>query len=316
MTEILCINVGSSSIKTASFDDSLSELRRAQFAPSSHQYLTNTTAHLVVHRFVHGGLKHLTAARIDDALVTELEDLVELAPLHMPPALDALHAARIAMPNALHVACFDTAFHRTIPEVAYRYSLPVAEPQIRKYGFHGLSCEHVIDTLGSERTKRCVIAHLGSGCSVTAIRDSRSIDTSMGFTPAGGVMMATRPGNLDPGLLMYLLEHGMTAAEINEASGIKAIAGSTNFEELLHRDDGEAHLAIDMFCYSIVQTIGAYVTTLGGLDTIAFTGGIGEHVPEVRRRIVDALSVFLPFDVDVVNANEELVMARQALALI
>ncbi len=321
MNDILCVNVGSSTVKTALFDTNLNELGRAVHPDISALKHIGRAPAVVAHRLVHGGPNHSKPVVIDEELIKELHRLSPLAPLHLPPALDALDEARQMFPEAVHVACFDTAFHHTIPDVAATYALPrsLIGPEIRRYGFHGLSCEHVVRTLGEDSTRRCVIAHLGSGCSVTAVRNGESVDNSMGFTPAGGLVMATRPGDLDPGLMLYLIEHGNGARDlantINHEAGLAAIAGTPDMRDLLQRTDTDARLAVEMFCYRVVQFIGAYATTLGGVDTLVFTGGIGENSHEVRARIVDSLSILRPFTVEIVPANEELVMAQQALSL-
>jgi acetate kinase len=318
------MNAGSSTVKVATFTVELREIERLTLSIDAHAELADVLGesmpHVVAHRIVHGGPHHDRAVIIDDDVVSELTALVPLAPLHLPAALQLLAKARQQFPDAKHVACFDTAFHHGMPDVATRYPLPssLLNDGIRKYGFHGLSCEHVVHALGSQKS-RLVIAHLGAGCSVTAVRDGKSIDTSMSFTPLGGVIMASRPGDLDPGLLLHLLANGINADELTQAlnfeSGLRALAGTGDMQELLARNDDDAALAIEMFCSRIAQYVAASTVSLGGIDTLAFTGGIGEHAPAIRDRIVAALGVLGPFDVEVVPANEELTMARQALAL-
>ena len=221
------------------------------------------------------------------------------APLHLPAELSAIAAARRHFGDVPQVACFDTAFHHTLPAVARRYALPSSlyDAGVRRYGFHGLSYESVVASLGAPTLGRAVIAHLGSGASMVAIRDGKSIDTTMGFTPAGGLVMGTRPGDLDPGLLVYLLEHAgydarSLARLVDHEAGLLALSGSSaDMQQLLatRATDARAALAVDVFCHHARKWIGALATTLGGLDTLVFTGGIGEHAPEVRAEICRGL---------------------------
>lgn len=221
---ILCLNAGSSSLKLAVFDGALTELYRSQIdnpgraAPTLPDKGLPDSADLIVHRFVHGGRELDRPTLVDDVIHEKLRALALLAPLHMPFALELLAATHRRFPRAKQIACFDTAFHTTVPEHAFRYPLPktLCGDDIRRYGFHGLSCEHVVASLDPLRLERCVIAHLGNGCSVTAVRNGKSVDTSMGFSPLGGVVMGTRPGDLDPGLITFLMHNG--AREAREVS--------------------------------------------------------------------------------------------------
>lgn len=324
-SSVLCINVGSSSVKLASFETQpeLHEIARGSFSTNelSEAALVGfaKSPTVVVHRFVHGGPNHFGPAVINETLIRDLEAVAGLAPLHMTAALSTLNLARSAFPDARQVACFDTAFHHNLPEVAARYALPsnAIGTAVRRYGFHGLSCEHVVTTLDPKLAKRCVIAHLGSGCSVTAVRNGQSVDTSMGFTPIGGVIMATRPGDLDPGLILYLLRQGHSHGEIEEMltreAGLHALAGEHAMASILARDDADARFAVDFFCYRIAHYVGAYGVMLGGLDSLVFTGGIGENSADIRTRIVSAVNALQPFETVVVAANEELVMAHHGL---
>lgn len=247
---------------------------------------------VVGHRLVHGGERYVQPTLVDDDVLTELSELMPLAPLHLPAALALLRAAREACADARHVACFDTAFHATIPELGRRFALPdeLYRGGLRRYGFHGLSCEYVLSVLGAPPPARLIIAHLGGGASLTAVAHGKSIDTSMGFTPAGGIPMGTRPGDLDPGVLLHLLETGAydTAALarlINHESGLLGLGGSSDMAELLRRHrafDPRARSAIEVFAYAIKKQIGAYAAALGGLDCLVFSGGIGEHAALVR----------------------------------
>lgn len=331
---VLCINVGSSSTKVAQFSRDTSgrlvEVDRHNVDGSLHDLSEEILGGLkriaplrVAHRFVHGGDVFIQPVVIDEVVERQLRELVTLAPLHMPPALEALDRSRQLWPSARQIACFDTAFHRTNEKVTT--TIPVGSIhnlKLRRYGFHGLSCTHVVDTLGAQTIGRCVIAHLGSGSSVTAVVDGRSVETSMGFTPMGGIPMATRSGDLDPGVLTYLLDQGVSLDRLKDVltheSGLKAIGGAADMRELIKRasqDDAPARLAIDVFCHRVAQQIAAYVVTLGGLDTLVFTGGIGEHSIDIRNQIVAALAPLGSFTVRVVAADEELAMANQAMDL-
>jgi acetate kinase len=253
----------------------------------------------VGHRVVHGGSRFSAPQRVDAELIAALEALVPLAPEHMPQAIAAIRAVARRLPELPQVACFDTAFHATLPPRARLLPLPraLADEGIVRYGFHGLSYEYLVEHLRAidpaRAGGRAILAHLGNGASMAAVRDGQSIDTSMGFTPAGGLVMGTRSGDLDPGVLVYLLESKGLAPRaldrlVNASSGLVGISGTTSdVRALLERraTDPRAALALDIFCYQARKYIGAYAAALGGLDTLVFTGGIGEHAPEVRREI-------------------------------
>ena len=300
-------------------------------------------ASVVGHRVVHGGQAHVSPCRVDEALLRDLTRLVPLAPLHLPSGIQGLEAALKHLPNVPHVACFDTAFHAELPERAARYALPTGlyGQGIRRYGFHGLSYEFVMSTLGVFPPNRVIIAHLGSGASLAAVREGRSIDTTMGFTPSGGIPMGTRAGDVDPGLLFYLQrERGLSPAAlehlIDHESGLLGIGGSADFRTLSERQehDARAHLAILMFSYAVRKTIGAYFAVLGGLDLLVFTGGIGERSAQVRKEACQglrALGIAIEDEknernereinsgsvrVLVVPADEERMIARHARALL
>jgi acetate kinase len=258
---------------------------------------------------------------VDDSVVDELERLVELAPLHMEPALAALREARAQLPELPHVAIFDTAFHATIPEEASTYALPARlrdEIGVRRYGFHGLSVQWAAEQVP---VARLVVCHLGGGCSVTAVRDGNSVDTTMGFTPLEGVPMATRPGSVDPGALLYLLRHHVSLDELDHTlerdSGLLGLSGlSGDVGELLASGDPNAALALRVFAYRVATAIGAMAVALGGLDALVFTAGVGEHAEAVREAICERLGFLGPFDVVVVEAREDVVAARAARALV
>jgi len=250
------------------------------------------------HRIVHGGPKFTAPQRIDEGMKAALQELVPFAPLHLPSQVAMIEAVAAHFPDLPQVACFDTAFHSRMPEVAQRFALPgkLWEQGTRRYGFHGLSYEYVVGKLGSELGKRAVIAHLGNGSSMAALRDGASIDTSMGLTPTGGFMMGTRSGDLDPGVLLYLLRAGYSAekleALLNHEAGLLGVSGeSSEMKALLEKrkTDPMAALAVQMFCYQARKFAGALAAALNGLDTLVFTGGIGEHAAEVRAEICSGL---------------------------
>ena len=252
------------------------------------------------HRIVHGGADHIAPERVTPNLIAALYQLIPFAPLHLPSAIDAIETVSARFPELPQVACFDTAFHRNMPELAQRFPLPRAlyDQGIRRYGFHGISYEYIMSTLGASAPARIIIAHLGNGASMVAVRDGRSIDTTMGFTPAGGFMMGTRSGDLDPGILVYLLKEKGYDAEridrlINHESGLAAVSGSTSdMKTLLQNRDSDqfAHEAIEMFCYQLSKSVGALDAALGGIDLFIFTGGIGEKSAEIRAQVLAPLA--------------------------
>ncbi len=267
-------------------------------------------ADAVGHRVVHGGSRFVEPAVIDDDVIAAIEDLRSIAPLHNQPALRAIAEARAALPGVPHVAVFDTAFHATLPPEASTYPIPLRWREdwgIRRYGFHGIAVQSVVDQVKAERIAVC---HLGGGCSVTAVLDGRSIDTTMGFTPLDGVPMRTRSGALDPGVLIHLLrEKGLTADELDNA--LEHESGNVAFGSL---DDP---LGFAVFTYRIAAAVAQMAMALGGLDLLAFSGGLGEHHEGVRTAVADRLEVLGEFRVEVVPAREELVIAagvRSALA--
>ena len=311
---VLCVNSGSSSLKTALFEvDGTTEhdLGRAAQPVDAGDYRAALDAALATfgernlpvpaaagHRVVHGGPHHAEPVLINDAVLAELRDLVPFAPLHIPAAISGIEAigARWDIPQ---VACFDTAFHHDMPALAQRLPLPDAlvDAGVRRYGFHGLSYEYVVGEVGVAELGRGVIAHLGNGASMVAVRDGRSVDTTMGFTPAGGLVMSTRSGDLDPGVPVYLLrERGYDADRlerlVDRESGLVALSGGTSdMQTLVERRTGNrrAAFAVDAFCYHARQHVGALAATLGGLDTLVFTGGIGEKGASIRAEICRGL---------------------------
>jgi acetate kinase len=277
------------------------------------------------HRIVHGGPRLRRHCVIDAAVLAELEAATVFAPLHAPAALSVIRSARERFAGRPHIACFDTAFHARMPEAARTLPIPgeLRAQGIERYGFHGLSCESIVRQLDGAVPERLVIAHLGNGASITAVKGGRSIDTSMGLTPTGGVIMGTRCGDLDPGVLVYLLrEKKLDAAQledlVNRRCGLLGISAVDGDMRRLHeaaRSNADARLAIDMFCYSVRKQVAAMSAALGGLDLLVFTGGIGEHDAAVRTAICAGLS-WLPCAVRVLPAQEELQIARHTWELL
>ncbi len=258
----------------------------------------------VGHRVVHG-MKHSQPERVTPKLLAELHRITPYAPDHLPREIALIEAFRRRHPSMPQVACFDTAFHRTLPQVAKLLPIPrrYMARGVERYGFHGLSYAYLMEELGRldpAATKGCVIlAHLGNGASLAAVRNGKSIDTSMGFTPTSGLVMSTRTGDLDPGLVYYLARaEGMTAAQfqqmVNHESGLLGVSGtSPDVRDLLARErkDVRATEAIALFCYQVKKWIGAFAAALGGLDTLVFSAGIGENAPLIRKRICDGLGL-------------------------
>lgn len=260
----------------------------------------------VGHRVVHGGEEFTGSVVIDENVIASIEKFADLAPLHNPPNLAGIRAIQSRLPDIPQVACFDTAFHATIPKVAYMYALPYdlyEEYGIRRYGFHGISHRYVARRAAGLMGKgkyqiNAITCHLGNGCSITAVKQGRSTDTSMGFTPLEGVPMGTRCGDLDPAILFYLEEKGygvkLLNALCNKKSGLLGISGISNdvrnLEQLASQGDQRAKLAIDIFCYRIKKYIGAYAAVLDALDALVFTGGIGENAVLLRQQICTGLN--------------------------
>jgi acetate kinase len=303
----------------------------------------------VGHRIVHGGAQYSEPQLVTPELVAALQKLVPLAPNHLPPAIDGIQAASRLYPHLPQVACFDTAFHRHMPVVAQMYALPreLYAGGVMRYGFHGLSYQYLLQTLqeldAAAAKGRLIMAHLGNGASMVAIRDGASIDTSMGMTPVPGLVMGTRPGDVDPGALVYIMQqNGLSAADLetllNKRSGLLGLSGSSeDMKDLLdiEASDTRAAEAIAIFCYQARKYIGAYAAALGGLDTLVFAGGIGEKGAPVRERICAGLE-FLGIDLDaernranapivsrdgsrvtvrVIKTDEDLMIARATFAL-
>jgi acetate kinase len=265
-------------------------------------------ADAVGHRIVHGG-EYDAAQLIDDAVEREIERLAVVAPLQNRSALAAIRRVREQLPDTPQVAVFDTTFHRTLPDAAATYAIPRIWREtygIRRVGFHGLSVQWAASRV---RVPRLVVCHLGGGCSVTAVRDGRSVDTTMGFTPLEGVPMATRAGSVDPGALVYLLREQLVTLEELE----QALEHESGLAGLSDRGDGDIReaspLAVDVFVHRVAGAVAAMAAACGALDALVFTGGIGEHAAEVRERIVERVRFLGDFRVEVVQAREELVVA-------
>jgi len=282
----------------------------------------------VGHRVVHGGPKLLTHQLITSQVLDQLRAATHFAPLHIPQALSLIAAAQKIFPKAAHYACFDTAFHRTMPEVASH--LPILQRYfyagIRRYGFHGLSYESLVHHFGAQLPARAIFAHLGNGASLCAVRGGQSIDTTMGLTPTGGIPMGTRSGDLDPGILIYLMRSEKLDADaledlLNHQSGLSALSsGESDVKALQERaraDDPRAKFALDIFSIAVRKTIGAYIALLGGVDLLVFTGGIGEHSDHIRSAATHGLEALgLTADkIQVVPAAEEKQIARHCRAL-
>ncbi len=266
----------------------------------------------VGHRVVHGGERYTEATRLTEEVIADLETLSPLAPLHNPANLAGIRAAMSLLPGAVHVAVFDTAFHSTLPPHAYLYGLPRSayEQGVRRYGFHGTSHDFVTrraaEVLSQPRENLNLISlHLGNGASAAAVKYGASVDTTMGMTPLAGLLMGTRSGDVDPGALLYLLEQGTSAEELdtllNKKSGLLGLSGVSNDMRDVHaatkEGNAEAKEAFDVFCYRIRKTVGAYAAAMEGLDAVIFTGGIGENNEEVRARSVAGLG-FLGLELD------------------
>ena len=302
----------------------------------------------VGHRVVHGGTFFSSAVIINDEVDFKLEELIPLAPLHQAHSLAAIRTFKQLQPQWLQVACFDTAFHRTMPRVAQSFAIPFAlfDEGVRRYGFHGLSYEYVAsclpDLLGAQAHARVIVAHLGHGASMCAMKDLKSITTTMSFTPLDGLPMATRSGVIDPAVLLYLMrEKNMSINHVSEMlhhqSGLLGVSGiSDDIRELLASDNPHAKQAIDLFVYRITCELGSLAAALGGLDALVFTAGIGENASEIRKWICNQAS-WLGVELDesanttgktriskeessvsvwVIPTNEELIIAHHTFALL
>ena len=338
----LVINLGSSSLKAALVDstganswhsgrslqpdESLDEVLSNWLAPELEPYRQGIT--LVGHRVVHGG-EHFTAPTlITPEVEATLQELVPLAPLHNPPALKGLAWAQRWAPDLPQWACFDTAFHSTLPAAASTYALPLElrEKGFRRFGFHGINHQHVAETMAAQWQQqgrdpeqlRLISAHLGAGASLAAIKGGICIDTTMGYTPLEGLVMATRSGSVDPGLLLELMREGMGEAELanllQKQAGLKGLSGLSGDMREIREQAAAGHqgalLALDVFRQRLLQLIGAMATSLQGVDVLALTGGIGEHDQSLRGELDEALAWLPNLELVIVPADEEGMIAR------
>lgn len=308
---VLVVNAGSSSLKLSVLDegDEVVERQDLERWDGGAADVTEAAAgwdfDAIGHRVVHGGLGLTEAVVVDDAVRARIEALTDLAPLHQPKSLAALDAVSAVLPDTPAVACFDTAFHATIPAVAATFALPAewrTRWELRRYGFHGLSHSYVsrraASLVGNPPQLRVVTCHLGAGASLAAVQDGRSVDTTMGFTPLDGLVMATRSGSVDPGLVLWLEEHaGMPprelASTLENRSGLTGLAGTGDMREVLSRaaaGDQRAALGRDVYVHRLRASIAAMAASLGGLDVLVFTGGVGENSPEIRSRAAAGLA--------------------------
>ena len=300
--------------KSASFADQAAAIK-TMFAALQEQGVQDLAA--VGHRIVHGGPRFTSPRRIDEKLKAVLKELVPFAPLHLPSQIAMIEAVSAHYPDLPQVACFDTAFHSTMPEVAKRFALPqeLWDQGIKRYGFHGLSYEYVVGRLGKEIGQRAIIAHLGNGSSMVALKDGAPMDTSMGLTPTGGFMMGTRSGDLDPGVLLHLMKKGYSADRLEKLldhqAGLIGVSGQTSEMKVLlekRQTDRAAAMAVEMFCYQVRKFIGAFAAVLGGLDTLIFTGGIGEHAAPIRAETCAGLEYLgIALDPSANRRNAELI---------
>ncbi|HYL27462.1 MAG TPA: hypothetical protein VEW74_06465 [Candidatus Nitrosotalea sp.] len=328
--ELLCLDGGSSSLKYAAYRAGSNDLERIAAGTESatgeadadlSRVLAAVTPHLensivaLGHRIVFGGLTYDAPVRADDDVLRELESLVPVEPLHLRGELDLIYAAQRRFGSVPQVLCFDTAFHRRSPSIAKRLPLPEGiDPLLTRYGFHGLSYEYIASELRGD-AGATVVAHLGSGASLCAMRNGKPLDTTMGFSALGGLMMGTRPGDLDPGILIRLLEgDGYDAARLSDLlyrkSGLLGVSGtSADMRTLAGTADSDPRAAdaIELFVYQLIKQLGAMIAVLGGLDTLVFTGGIGENSPAIRASACERfayLSVRLDSGANERNARE------------
>jgi acetate kinase len=334
---VLVLNAGSSTLKFAVFEGREPALRfkdqvqgagaaalDALFARLAAERIDVAGLAGIGHRIVHGGIEFSKPVIVDDEIEARLNALRPLAPLHQPYGLDALRRMREAAPEVRQVACFDTAFHATQPEIVQRFALPSAyfERGYRRYGFHGLNFEHVVHSLpaqtGAPLPRRLLIAHLGNGASLCAVKDGRSVATTMGYSTLDGLVMGTRPGALDPGVILAIMKDDRLSPEQMEEvlyrkSGLLALSGITSDMRLLLENPAPAaRNAVEAYCYWTARQAASVIAAMGGIDAMVFTGGIGENAEPVRRRVIHHLAWINAFPAHVVLANEELVIARHS----
>jgi acetate kinase len=339
---ILVLNAGSSTLKFAAFERKagLTLLFKDQVQGAGPQALDALFARLaregidvpdlagVGHRIVHGGTEFSRPVVVDDAIEARLNALRPLAPLHQPYGLDALRAMREHARQVPQIACFDTAFHATQPDIAARFPLPRSyfDRGYRRYGFHGLNYEHVVQALpaqtGEPLPRRLLIAHLGNGASLCAVKDGKSVATTMGYSTLDGLVMGTRPGAIDPGLILAIMkDDGLGPEQMEQVlykeSGLLALSGiSSDMKTLLDSPAPEAKAAVEAYCYWAARQAASLIAALGGIDALVFTGGIGENAKPVRDLVVNHLSWINAFAMHIVLANEELVIAKHTSILL
>lgn len=351
-TSTLVVNAGSSSLKVKLLPQNLSLLVeriggqsnvKASFMTADNSSVKNhdgalriclgllatqqialANIHLVAHRVVHGGERYTQPVVLDDTVIADIASFSNLAPLHNPPNLEGIRAARNLLPQATHVAVFDTAFHATLPAKAFLYGLPrkLYEQGIRKYGFHGSSHDYVTrkaaEVLGKPREELKIVSlHLGNGASAAAVSHGKSVDTTMGLTPLDGLLMGTRSGEIDPGVLLHLLRNGLGLPDLdnllNKQSGLLGLSGVSNdmrdVRQAASSGNVQAKEALEVFCYRITKIIGSYAAAMSGLDAIVFTGGIGENDAETRAASLQELE-FLGIHLDIEkNQRNEMVIS-------
>jgi acetate kinase len=348
---ILVLNAGSSSLKIEVFDDGLVSIIAGRvtnlgtdgtlyLGDAKTQVTTRDHAHALqlmldalaqagypldtftaaAHRIVHGGAVLTAPARVTPPVIATIESVIPLAPLHNPNNLAGIYALQELAPDLPQYCSFGTAFHATNPDVATRYAIPQThhDAGIRRYGFHGLSYANMVAEFGDALPDRLLALHLGNGASLCAIKNGQSIATSMGYSPLSGLTMGTRSGDIDGAAVLRIskaLGEDETDRMLNKTSGLKALAGDNNMKSLLGRGDDAARFAVDHFCYWAARHAGSAIVAMGGIDAVAFTGGIGENAPAIRDRIMAHLACFGDLPVHIVVADEEKQIARDALAV-
>lgn len=326
---ILTCNAGSNNTKLAAFNsETLEQVDHASVRTgdeASAWLKSHDNAIAIGHRVVHGGRHFTHPERITAEVIEKLKELIPLAPLHQPAALKIIEAARELYLDIPHIACFDTAFHHTMPDINRRLPLPKKyhDEGLMRYGFHGLSYQHIADVLPNHAPDiaqgRIIAIHLGGGASACAMKNRESVDSTMGFSTLDGLMMGTRCGALDPGALLYLLEaDGMPIPVLSDLlyhnSGLKGVSGiSDDMKELLHSKTSSAIEAVELYCTLAAKQIAGLVPSVGGLDALVFTGGIGEHAAPIRDNIIARLRWIGDFKVYVIPTDEELVMAKACM---
>lgn len=328
MSIILTCNAGSANTKLAAFDSKTLERKGhivTHNAAETVEWLCSIGGlgiEAIGHRVVHGGREFTQPVQITDDVLAKLQTYISLAPLHQPAALKLIEEIKTLYPDVPQIACFDTAFHHTMPQIERRFPLPVwyHKEGIQRYGFHGLSYQHIAAVLpefaGKKAGGRVIVAHLGGGSSACAMKDLKSVASTMGFSTLDGLMMGTRTGALDAGVVLHLLQQmEMRLEEVDRLlyleSGLQGVSGlSADMRVLLASDKKEAREAIELYCYLAARQISGLLPALGGLDALVFTGGIGENAAAVRERIVELLRWAGDFPVYVIPADEEAVIAK------